>query len=204
MARLKRVKIRIGDTLQGIAARELGDALRWRDLVAINRLRPPYLISSLDPSDRQPQTVIWGDTLLVPATNIGGGAVLGEDALGQDVRVVKGQLAVSTAGDLAVVSGAANLQQALCHRLMTPYRSYLLHPDYGCEIHALLGMRHGVALAALGAALVRRAMARDPRVQEAAAKGAVDADHLLIQAEARSVEQDTVTDLNLIYLLPVT
>jgi predicted Zn-dependent protease len=36
------VEIKYGDTLQELAARELGDANKWRDIIAINDLLPPY------------------------------------------------------------------------------------------------------------------------------------------------------------------
>ncbi len=45
------------DTMQGIAARELGDASRWVDLVNINGLTPPYLTGELEPGRPDGQAV---------------------------------------------------------------------------------------------------------------------------------------------------
>lgn len=41
---LRRVVVRDGDTLQGIAARELGDFRRWSELASLNRLSPGQLL----------------------------------------------------------------------------------------------------------------------------------------------------------------
>lgn len=54
--------VRTGDTLQGIAARMLGGAGRWRDIAVINGLTPPYVsLAGL------PGTVGPGDKLVLPA-----------------------------------------------------------------------------------------------------------------------------------------
>ena len=204
MARVKQIPVQIGDSLQAIAQRELGDAQRWRELVTLNALVPPYLLASTDPADRVPNVLLWGDWLAVPAISINDGAALGDNALGQDVRVAHGRLAATATGDLDLIAGAANFGQALRHRVETPYQSFLPHPEYGCEIHALLGLNNGPAMMLLGAGLVRRALQRDPRAAAVAASGAVDGDRLQVRVEARSVVAETVTDFNVLYQLPVT
>lgn len=203
MARLKQIPVQMGDSLQAIAHRELGDALRWRELVTLNGLVPPYLIRSIDPAERLPNVLLWGDWLSIPSTSINDGAALGEDALGRDVRVERGRLTVTATGDLDLVEGVANFAQALTHRVHTPYQSYLPHPDYGCEIHAMLGISNGPALSLLGAGLVRRALLRDPRSASVAAAGRVDGDRLHVAVEAKPVTAETVTDFNVLYHLPV-
>lgn len=203
MARLKDVPIRPGDSLQSLAQRELGDGLRWRELVSLNNLRPPYLIATLLAAERLPYTLIWGDWIKVPSLAINDGAALGEDALGQDVRLTGGDLAVTATGDLDLIAGHANFAQALRHRVVTPFGTYLPHPSYGCEVHALLGIGNGPAVTLLGAGLVRRAMLRDPRSGRIAVTGQAQGDQLRLDVQATPVGSDVNTDFNLVYPLPV-
>lgn len=201
MARLKQVPIRIGDSLQGIAHRELGDAMLWRNLVEMNRLKPPYLINSIEESERQPGTLIWGDTIAVPLSAVNDSAVLGEDALGTDVGLYYGHLGFVN-GDLATESGNTNFAQALRHRLATPSKSYIPHPAYGCEIHALLGLGNGPTLALIGAAMAKRAIMRDPRATRTGIAGSVDGDKLLIKADVEPTPKDTIIDFNAVFQIP--
>jgi hypothetical protein len=202
MARLRQAHVRIGDTLQALAARELGSAAQWRDLIPLNDLRPPYLIPSIDPAERVPQVLLWGDPVVVPARAINDNAALGDAALGTDVLVAGGDL-VSANGDLATVSGVGNYVQALRHRLFTPLDSYLTHPDYGCAITALLGLGNGPVVALLSAAMARQALLLDPRSAAISAAGAVRGDQLTVAVQAQPVDTETVSDLNVIYQLPV-
>ena len=55
--------VREGDTLQGIALREIGNTARWLDIAALNRLRAPYISPW-----SMPDTVSPGDTILIPVT----------------------------------------------------------------------------------------------------------------------------------------
>lgn len=57
---IKEVKVKGNDTLERIAQREMGDALRWPELVIINKLKPPYLSQ-----DGEDGTLKTGDTILV-------------------------------------------------------------------------------------------------------------------------------------------
>jgi len=162
MARLKQVAVRIGDTLQSLAVREMGAGANWRDLVTLNGLRPPYLVPSVYPEDRVAGALLWGDWVSVPARAINDNAALGDAALGADVQVVGGDLAVAS-GDLAILDGVENFAQALRHRLFTPIDSYIPHTDYGCAITAMLGLGNGPVVALLCAALARQALLLDPR-----------------------------------------
>lgn len=202
MARITEIPIRIGDTLQNVAARVLGDGLRWRELVSLNNLKPPFLVPSLDPLDRLPNTVLWGDWIKVPAYAVNASVVTGEEALGQDVRLENGRLVVRD-GDLDLVSGAANFGQALRHRVMTPYTSFLPHPTYGCEIHTILGLGNNAAVMLMASGFVRRALLRDPRSAEIALGARVSGDMLAVDVQAQAVGEERVTDLNLLFQLPV-
>ena len=202
MARVTEIPVRIGDTLPSLAQRVLGDGLRWRELVTLNNLKPPFLVSSLDPLDRLPDTVLWGDWIKVPAQAINASVVTGEEALGQDVRLDRGRL-TTTNGDLNLIVGGANFSQALRHRVTVPYGSFLPHPTYGCEIYSILGVGNNAVVMLLGSGFVRRALLRDPRSATINVGARAAGDTLAIDVQAQAVGEERVMDLNLLYQLPV-
>ena len=58
----REVVVELGDTLEKIALREYGDALRWVDLVIINKLKAPYISNQVE----VPEGVVRpGDSILV-------------------------------------------------------------------------------------------------------------------------------------------
>ena len=199
--RVKLIQVKIGDTIQQLAARELGDVQRWRELVQINGLRPPYIVPSINEADKEPNSLLWGEFIAVPS--IGDtGPLTGAGVYGVDPWCVQGQLIANEDGDLALAGGTDNLGQALQHRISTPFRSYLPHPDYGCEVHTLLGVRNRPAAALLGAGFARRATLRDPRIEEARAGAHVLGDRLYIMVTANPVTKETPFDANLVLTLP--
>lgn len=157
------VQTRHGDTLQLVAARELGDATRWPDLIAFNSLRPPFLVD--DPALRRPGVLVTGDLLRVPA------AVAVVEAktdaalvFERDVELQGGAVGVA-GGDFAVASGLDNLRQALRHRVETEQGELIFHPDYGCLVRRLIGAVNGPTAALLAASYVRAALQRDHRIK---------------------------------------
>lgn len=203
MARLKTVHVRMGDTIQGLAAREIGDPAAWRELATLNSLRAPYLYPSADEADRRAGVLLWGDPINVPARAITDNAVVGDGALGRDVRLAYGAL-VAVDGDLATVEGAANLGQALRHRVLTTYGSYMPHPTYGCELKTLLGLRNDPTRMLLAAGLSRRAMLRDPRTSSVKTSAVAKGDVLAVDARVVPVGSDTPFDTNAVFQLPST
>ncbi len=155
------VEIRFGDTLQTIAARELGDASKWADLIAINDLVYPYLTG--EPSEAGESVLLYGSLIVVPAT-VAASAETDPDAVfGTDIALTRGEL-TAVAGDLAVVSGRANLRQAIKHRLGTAWNELLFHLNYGLGVYRLMGTINGPTAGALAAEYVRGAMLSDPRI----------------------------------------
>jgi len=201
--RVKPIVVKVGDTLQTLAARELGDVQQWRDLATLNGLRPPYIIPSIDEADRTANTLIWGDTIMVPSVG-DTSALTGGGVYGLDPWVIDGQLIGGENGDLALAGATENLGQALQHRIYTPYRSYLPHPTYGCEIHGLLGIRNRPAVALLAAGFVRLAILRDPRAAEVKTGARAVGDRLLVPATVTPVMSDSPFDLNAVLALPLT
>lgn len=57
------VVLRAGDTLEGLAARYLGDARRWRHIAILNALEDPYITDLGFPNTLGP-----GDRILIPST----------------------------------------------------------------------------------------------------------------------------------------
>lgn len=55
-----------GETIFDIAQRCLGDANRFIDLVLINQLKPPFIVSDL--ANKLPGTLAWTEKILVPAS----------------------------------------------------------------------------------------------------------------------------------------
>jgi phage baseplate assembly protein W len=165
LAGIRLAATRVGDTLQAIAARELGDAGRWYDLASINNLLPPWITD--DPAQAGPRVILAGANMLVPASAPQASGVTPEDAddavLGTDLILPDGILQAD-GGDFALVMGTKNLSQAILHALATPRRSVVYHQDYGSQHHELLGARADPVANSLAALFVQQAISRDPRV----------------------------------------
>ena len=138
-----------GDTVQSLAAKHLGDARKWLDLVIVNRLQPPYITNGA----RVPHTLTVGDNVIVPiakpsrppnvltAGQAPTGSSQAEAHLGTDIELVKlpGRKnrwgwAVDTAHgsvDCTKVRGVECLAQGLAVRLRTTRGENVLFPRLG-------------------------------------------------------------------------
>lgn len=153
------VEIRFGDTLQSIAARELGDAARWVELIAYNNLIPPYLDNF--PS---PRILAYGGQILVPApVAVISSTTDPERVFESDLSLNKGLLDVDD-GDFAIVSGRANLRQAVKRRIDVPRGELLFHAEYGSLVSLLLGSMNGPTTGLLAAQYASSAVLSDARV----------------------------------------
>jgi len=156
-------QINAGDTLQRIAAREMGDANRWPELVWINSLTWPYLTA--DPAAVAPGILLHGSPIQVPAPV---GFITDDGARGQiyerDCALVNRLLQVDDGGDLLVVNGVDNLRQQLKHVVDTPRGQAARHPTYGNRAWQLLGRKGGPTASKMAAAYTRTALQSDYRV----------------------------------------
>lgn len=166
LPKLRRALTRVGDTPQKIAARELGNASRWSQIVQINGLQPPYLT---DDRSMQSATVLLAgeDTIQIPND---GGATQGSPSTdpavvyGVDMINTGGFLVDDGAGDFAVVSGVKNFTQALRNRLDTSLGDLLFHLSYGNGARDLRGRGATPQLVSLANQFVQRCVAADDRV----------------------------------------
>jgi phage baseplate assembly protein W len=153
------VDILFEDTLQAIAARELGDAGRWSELISFNGLVPPY-ISAV----RAAGVLAYGDKVLVPAPSPVISSTSDPDRVFEtDIELRNGQFVISD-GDFGLVSGRANLNQAIRHRLETDRGELPFHTEYGSLIRRLIGAVNGPTAALLAAQYASSALRTDPRI----------------------------------------
>lgn len=176
------------DDLPSVAARELGDANRWPDLVWVNNLVPPYIVN-LDAQVR-PGVIKAGSLIKVPApAGFATEPQQANDVYGRDCEMQAKMLAADADGDLAVLSGVDNLRQQLEHAITTPTGQASRHPDYGCMVWLLQGQVNGPIAAMLGQGYVSATLAADYRVSSVeSATAEADGDVLRISARAVAIE----------------
>ena len=180
------VEIRHGDTPQAIAARELGDASRWTDLIAYNDLVPPFITD--DPAQARTGVLLSGSMIRVPAAAQMASASSDPDRVFErDIRLEDGVLAAQN-GDFAVASGRDNLRQAIKHRIETERGELLFHPEYGSRIRVLLGAVNGPTASLLAAEYARSAVLADPRIRQVTQSVAeVEGDVVRVSIEAQPI-----------------
>lgn len=177
------VEVRVRDTMQSIALRELGDAARWTELVAVNGLRHPYIANTAAAG-----VVTPGGLVKVPATSgyvssdVDPAAVFRADVLLQNGKMQ------AEGGDFAIAAGVGNLSQALGIRLRVDQRELLFHPEYGCRAARLVGMQGGEAVAMLAGQYVKSALLADDRVSSVVrAQAALSGDRVSVDAAVEAV-----------------
>jgi len=139
--------IAVGETIQNIANRLLGNSARWKSLVFLNKLKAPYI----SPDGDGVSVLRPGDRMLFPTSSASVGSSIGrsvsakfndvgalESRLGRDLnlesRGLDGILDLSVdsaSGDLKILSGTANIEQAMFVKFSTEQGELPLHPSYG-------------------------------------------------------------------------
>lgn len=160
----RRVQLEWGESLQTLAARELGDASLWVKIAEINRLAPPYVTG--DPAQRSARVVMYGETLAIPdsTADIRPGMTAAEDVFQRDIALSRGVLADDGDGDISLVAGRENLKQAISHRVKTDEGELIFHLDYGCKVGRLRGERKDAANLILARMYVHQAVLLDDRI----------------------------------------
>lgn len=177
---------RFGDSLQKIAARELGDASRWPELISYNDLVDPYITD--DETEAGPGVLLSGQPILVPApAPATTGPATQDEAFGTDLRLDGGVLATDGV-DFVLVSGNDNLVQALQGRIKTERLELMFHPEYGCDVRRIIGKVNGPTKGLLTAQLVRGTVLQDPRVARVKSSTAnVSGDRIVSEAEVETI-----------------
>ncbi len=186
---IRRVSTDVGDTIQAIALRELGDTSRWTDLVAFNDLLPPYLTDSLALAG--PRVLLAGqqDIKIPSSAPPANGVTDADDVFGTDLSLAGGRLSATPGGDLQTISGVPNLSQALANVLATPMQDLAYHPGYGCDVFKLIGLGESTTRNHLAAAFVARAIRGDKRISRVEnAVGTIAGDVISVTATAVAVD----------------
>ncbi|PIG96874.1 DUF2634 domain-containing protein [Deinococcus sp. UR1] len=167
--RIARSTVEAGENVVSLAARLTGDPLRWQELVRLNKLRAPYIASEPRAGVLSP-----GDAVLYPAPDspatLPNAAQLEQRTYKRDLRVQRGDLVLS-GSTLVTDAGLPNLQAALSRRLMTLVGRHPFHPAYGSLIPLHVGAIADAARLRLAVSDARRAVMRDPRVQDCTITG---------------------------------
>jgi len=180
------VEIRHGDTLQAIAARELGDASRWADLIVYNELRPPFITD--DPLAAGDGVLLSGALIRLPAPAPTATSVTDADQVfGVDILLDRGQIVMQD-GDFSLASGRVNLHQALKHRIDTDRGELLFHQEYGSLVRSLIGSVNGPTAALLASEYAKSAVLSDDRIQQVTQSTAeVIGDKINVSVEAEPI-----------------
>lgn len=185
--RYKMYTVREGDTVQNIAQQTLGNMSAWQEIVNYNNLKYPYI------SDQTTEhTATAGDTIIIPrevteedlqnvALKQQDVDVIASYALGRDLDLLRDPRSHSYKErddtdeifsladkdrDLGTNYGHNNLIQAIIMRLSTKLGTMPLHPDYGTNLHSLLGQRLTYDLLDKIAVEVRRTVNEEPRISD--------------------------------------
>jgi len=152
--------IKGGDNIQTLALRELGNIDRFKDIIILNNLKPPYISATGGPGVLKP-----GDKILIPQMtaagsssvaknieyNITNGMQQAEKDLGVDIRLNEdGDLAISSTKDLDLIAGVPNITQAIVIKLLLEKMSLKRKPRIGTSLPL------GTKLRANGLAELRR------------------------------------------------
>lgn len=190
----RQVPTNVGDTPRTIALRELGDAARWTDVVALNGLRPPYLTDSL--SEAGPGVLLAGQqNIRVPAAPPPASGIADPlSVFGTDIALPKGRIGVTPGGDMATIAGVPNLDQALRNVLATHTRDLAYHPRYGTDVYRLIGQGGTATADRLAVAFVARAVRADRRISRIlSADGTLSGDTIRVQVVALTVDGKRVS-----------
>lgn len=185
-------QVKQGDTLERIALTFLGDVNRAWEILDLNDLVYPFLVTdrSYHPAEYAPQ-YRYPDYLSIPSVERGGlpaGVKATGDLLwlpadaavtpgatatftdfdvelfGRDFFIDEGRLVFGAQGDAPTVEGKENIIQALRQRLATLKGELVLHPDYGMDRFLSVGIEATRANVVLSGVDVARTVKQDPRV----------------------------------------
>lgn len=130
-------------TLEEVALYELGDSVRWVEIIELNNLVDPFIVQ--DRSQKTDGVVAPGDKILIPT----GGTDFGdipifrdspllddlthlEKSMGIDLKMTKNMdIELSNTGDFVLSRGLDNASQAITLKLLYAKKELFEHPDIG-------------------------------------------------------------------------
>jgi phage baseplate assembly protein W len=201
------VLVGLGDDIRGLAKKWLGDEAKWKQLVILNNLRPPYIGSSSGSGILGP-----GDKILIPkdsesTPNTGVTRALNSDAAmeaqsqvlrryGRDLRMVSSatdpslsDLGVNARGDLDVVEGLENVEQGIMIKFATEQGELATHPEFGARYP--LGTKVNQTTLQEFSINVRRTLLSDPRVAHVSQlKISTEGDKIITNAKVDLADSD--------------
>lgn len=122
----------------------------------------------------QMRVVAPGDFILIPSTRSNRSDISGHtinldeiyEILGSDFSLgLNGNLSADNNGDLLVVNGLFNLNQAIRHLLITEQNELHYHPKYGNPLLLYIGQVNSPTLAILSNYEIQRTLIADPRIK---------------------------------------
>lgn len=187
-----------GDTMQSIAYRELGNAGRWPDLVALNDLRPPFITD--DPDLVVPGVLLSGQVIkvMVPAPFVPASRSP-DDVFQRDVALNNRLLSADDDGDFLMVSGVPNLKQAINHAMVTDRGQLQFHPRYGSLIPRIIGEVNSPVAAIIAAEYAKSVVGADKRIARVvSAEAESEGDKINVVVRAETIYGRTI-DLDVIF-----
>lgn len=156
--------LRQGETLQKFAERTTGNFENWSSIATINNLFPPYISSASNP---YPNTATPGMRLYLPPGPIVVPTSYLNTILGTDINLGT-PLADMPAwtGDLTLIAGIPNYENALVRRILTPLGTYMFDNSYGSRLPGEIGNASPINEAPRYAAYTASALKNDPRTHD--------------------------------------
>jgi len=203
----RQVKVKVGDSIRSVAKQYLGDESYWKQLVILNSLSPPYVGATSGNGVLGP-----GDDILIPqylnspqATQVQ--RSINTDAsidaqsqimrkYGRDVRLRGSSyenglsdLAVSARGDLDIIEGVENVDQALQIKFSTEQGELATHPTFGARFP--LGTKVSLTKIQEFTFDVRNTLLSDPRVEQIASLQVMaDGDKIITKSRVLLADSD--------------
>lgn len=145
--------------------------------------------------------IIPGMELKIPVTSGDQSSLVqtASEVYGRDIATNSAGVLLVENGDLALISGLANLKQAIEHRVLSDYESLIVHPRYGCGLLAILGTKNTPAVRSLAKAALVDALNREPRLDRITKlRGFAVGDAIKFTLEVEGTDSNTVSDLNFV------